>query len=240
MKILQVINFFSPLHGGGSIEVAYQLSKHLAQRGHEVVIYTSDYELDQDYINSLSNIEICPFRACSLFGQWPLTPSLFRKVKNHLREFDIVHMHNYPTFQNVAVHHYANKHRIPYVLGAYGSMVQYSNRWLKEAFGLLFGHRIIRDASKLLAMTPFEANQYQDQGIDSDRIVEVPNCIDISKFDHLPEKGTFRNEFNINEDHIVLFLGRIHKIKGLDILVQAVAKLVQEGKNLRLVVIGPD
>jgi flavodoxin len=39
MKILQVI----PAHAyGGTVEVAYRISKELVRRGHEVTVYTSD------------------------------------------------------------------------------------------------------------------------------------------------------------------------------------------------------
>jgi len=38
----------------------------------------------------------------------------------------------------------------------------------------------------------------------------------------------------------VLFLGRIHKIKGIDILVKAFAKLIDKLDGVRLVIVGPD
>jgi glycogen synthase len=46
MKILQVIPFFSPKFGG-SLTVAYNLSKELAKRNHEVTIITTYFEFDQ-------------------------------------------------------------------------------------------------------------------------------------------------------------------------------------------------
>lgn len=43
MKILQVIPAFYPAHAyGGTVEVAYHISKELVRRGHEVTVYTSD------------------------------------------------------------------------------------------------------------------------------------------------------------------------------------------------------
>ena len=52
MKILHIFDFFSP-HGGGTVDLLYKLSRALAQREHEVAIYTSDFKLDQEYIDSL-------------------------------------------------------------------------------------------------------------------------------------------------------------------------------------------
>ena len=41
MKILQVVPFFTPKRGG-SVTAPYNLSKHLAERGHEVTVDTID------------------------------------------------------------------------------------------------------------------------------------------------------------------------------------------------------
>ena len=43
MKILQVTNFFKPSwEAGGIARVAYEISKELVNRGHEVTVYTTD------------------------------------------------------------------------------------------------------------------------------------------------------------------------------------------------------
>ena len=38
----------------------------------------------------------------------------------------------------------------------------------------------------------------------------------------------------------MLCLGRIHRIKGIDILVKAFANIIEKLKDVRLVVVGPD
>ncbi|MFC2070980.1 glycosyltransferase, partial [Chloroflexota bacterium] len=63
---------------------------------------------------------------------------------------------------------------------------------------------------------------------------------EIDEYEPLPEKGAFRKEYGINEEYIILFLARINKIKGIDILVQAFAELLKEQSSLRLVIIGND
>jgi glycogen synthase len=43
MKILQVTDFFKPSwESGGPARVAYEISKKLIERGHEVTVYTTD------------------------------------------------------------------------------------------------------------------------------------------------------------------------------------------------------
>jgi len=43
-----------------------------------------------------------------------------------------------------------------------------------------------------------------------------------------------------DDEKIVLYLGRIHKVKGLDHAIAAVARLREKGKKVKLVVAGPD
>ncbi|MCK4698087.1 MAG: glycosyltransferase, partial [Dehalococcoidia bacterium] len=80
MRILHVFDFFSP-HGGGTVDVLYKLSKALAQRGHEVTIYTSDYKLDQEYVTSLPEVNVRPFRCWSSLANFYLIPGMVMETK---------------------------------------------------------------------------------------------------------------------------------------------------------------
>jgi glycosyltransferase involved in cell wall biosynthesis len=241
MKILQVAQFFSPVHGG-SAEVPYQLSKELAKRGHEVTIYASDYKSSQEYINTIPGVVVCLFRSWLNYAKFHVTPGMIKRAKKEIKNFDIVHMHNYRTFQNIPVHYYAKKYKIPYVLQAHGSVLPiFQREGLKKIFDLSFGYRILRDAAKVIALTKTEAEQYNKMGVDENKIEIVPNGIDLSEYDNLPGKGEFRRKYKIKDDEkIILYLGRIHKIKGIDLLVKSFSDLIKELDNVRLVIVGPD
>ena len=112
------------------------------------------------------------------------------------------------------------------------------SKWL---YDVLFGYRLLKNASKVIALTPFEAQQYIDFGVPEEKIQIIPNGIDLSQYDNLLPNGSFKKKFDITEEmKIVLYLGRIHKIKGLDILVRAFANIVKELDDVKLVIIGPD
>lgn len=237
-----MVNFFSPLHGGGSIEAAYQLSRALVRRGQEVMIYTSDFELDQEYINYLSEVKVYPFHNWLKLAELCLTPAIFRKAKREVSSFDIIHLHNYRTFQNIVAHHYAMKYDIPYILQAHGSLPKImAKQRLKQVYDNIWGYRLLKDASKVIALTEMEAEQYKSMGVAEDKIEIVPNGIDLSEFENLPPRGEFRKKWNIDDSQrIVLYLGRIHKIKGLDLLVKAFADLTKRLSAIRLVIAGSD
>ena len=252
MKILQVVPYFSPAYAfGGPVKVAFQVSRELVKRGHQVVVWTSDAKdldsrltvkpvsiVDGIKVHYMRNLSMIPVKKSKIF----ITPELVSKVKEDIKEFDIVHLHEYRSFQNIVVHHYANKYGVPYVLQACGSLPRIiAKQRLKWIYDVLFGYRLLRDASKVLALSLMEAEQYSEMGVPNEKIAIIPNGIDLSDYVDLPPKFSFKENFNIPKDlKIVLYLGRIHEIKGIDFLVKAYAKLIEKFKDILLVVVGPD
>jgi glycosyltransferase involved in cell wall biosynthesis len=241
MKILQVTPFFSPVHGG-SAEVPYHLSKELAKRGHEVTVYTSDFKLSHDYIDSIPKVRVRAFRTWSSWANLYVTPGMIGKAKQEIERFDVIHMHNYRTFQNIVVAHYARKYGTPYMLQAHGSLPRIAARQgLKQLYDTAWGYKLLRDASRVIAVTEIEAGQYKSMGISEDKVAVLPYGIDLDEFDNLPEKGEFRRKYGLDSDQkIILYLGRIHKIKGLDLLTMAFSEVLKKLNDARLVIVGPD
>ena len=241
MKILEVTNLFSPVHGG-SAEALYQLSKELARRGHEVTVYTSDFKLAQDYVNSVPQASVRAFQTWLALANFYITPGIISSARKEIEHMDIIHMHNYRTFQNPIVHRYARKYNVPYVLQAHGSLPRImSKQRLKQAYDIIWGHRLLKDAARVLAVTKAEAEQYKDAGVREDKIEIIPHGIDLSAFENLPPRGEFRRKHGMGDDQrIVLYLGRIHRIKGLDLLAGAFADLSRSLNDTRLIIAGPD
>jgi glycosyltransferase involved in cell wall biosynthesis len=88
-----------------------------------------------------------------------------------------------------------------------------------------------------------EAEQYKSMGVSDEKIAIIPDGIDLSEYVDLPPKGSFKKKFGIDNDKMmILYLGRIHKTKGIDFLVRAYACLLKSMKddNAVLVVAGSD
>lgn len=243
MNILQVIAYFTP-QKGGDVNVCYNLSKQLAKRGHEVTIVTSDHEFDKEYAASIEKegIKVIPFHCIADISAFLVTPSIRRWLKYNINKFDLIHMHNFRSYQNDVVHQYAMKYRVPYILQAHGFVLpHFAKIQLKKLYDLVWGYKILRDATKAIALTNTEVNQYIEMGVDEKKIELIPNGIDLSQYRKLPDYGGLRSQLNINgNDKIILFLGRVHKIKGLDLLVDAFADLLRDIKDCKLVIVGPD
>ena len=254
MRILQVVPYFPPAYAfGGPVKVAYEVSRELAKRGHEVVVYTSDAKdftsrLNVNHFKVIDGIKVYYFHNLTMMSVKKLklfiTPQLISRAKEEVKKFDAIHLHEYRTFQNIVIHHYATKYGIPYVLQAHCSLPRISSwRKLKWIYDYLFGYRLLKDAAKVVALNKMEVEQYRSMGIPEEKIVIIPNGIDLSEYAKLPPKGAFKKKFNIPEDRkIILYLGRIHRTKGIDLLIKAYAYL-RDKMNIKdavLVIAGPD
>jgi len=245
MKILQVIPYFYPAWAfGGPVRVAYHISQELAAKGHEVTVFTTNvFNPKEDFKISareyqVDGIRVRYFRNIARFEGLYFSPTIVEALKEQVQNTDIIHMHEYRSLQNVVTYYFAKKYKRPYVLTAHGSIPRVVERFLlKQLFDTLIGFRILNGASKLLASSKIEMKQYMDTGISEDRIAIIPNGIDVKTFDNLPETGAFKRKFGLDkESNIILYVGRIHKRKGIDFLVDAFARL--NYSNALLVIAG--
>ena len=248
MKILQVIPVFSALFGG-PVTVVRSICKELSKR-HEVTVYTTaaldkrrDFkEFPVEDESEGHRIVYFP-RILKLCG-FNISPAMGKTLRESISKYDVVHLHSWRQFQDLTVHRYAKKCDVPYILQAHGSLPRIGDwRRLKWIYDVFFGHRLLRDASKVIALSNAEAEQYKAMGVPEWKIAIIPNGIDLSEYADLPSKGAFKKKFNIPEDKkIILYLGRLHKIKGIDFLVKAYAYLVNEMRcrDAILVIAGPD
>lgn len=249
MKILQLNPAFYPAFSyGGTVNVSYNLSKALAKRGHDVTVFTSD-TIDKNtrqierYLEH-EGIKIYYFRNISNRLAWQrylLYPGLIRGIKKHIRDFDIVHLHGTRNFQNIVAAYYAKKYNIPYVVQAHGSLPFFSqHEGIKTFFDKMWGNEILNNLSKALALNQTEHDQYISMGVPEKKIEIIPNGLSLSEFNS-PQKGIFRKKYSLEEsDRIILYVGRIHRTKGLDQLIRAFAIVNRGLNNSLLVLVGPD
>ena len=254
MKILHVAHFFYPcLSAGGVVNASYQIASKQAD-GNDVKVYTSDsckerlkfpngrYDVDVggikvDYFKNLSN----RFKLATMLDTPLSAPFRIRKdIKNH----EVIHIHEHRQTLAIFVSHFAGKNNIPYVVQAHGSVLPFFQKEsLKNLFDKVFGFRILHNASCVFALTEVEKEQYLKMGVDENKIEIVPLGINLEEYENLPQNGRFRSRFNIaEEDKLILFVGRIHEIKGLDLLVDAFNDLIDHNGevSIKLAIVGPD
>lgn len=254
MKILQMVLWFPPAYSyGGPVKSVYELSKKLVEKGHDVTVFTTDALDEKNRFKSEDNPEIIDgikvhrFKNISNYlckKNFAIAPSMALKLDKEIANFDIVHIHDFRSVETLFVHHYAKKHKVPYVLHPRGSAPTTTGKTkFKKGFDLLFSKDIFNDASKIIASSKVESDEYYKlfPNLDAKKIVHVPNAMEWDKYQQLPKKGLFKNKHSIADDqNFILFLSRLHEIKGVDILIEAFAQITSEFDNLKLVIAGPD
>ena len=251
MRILHITNTFYPAWAyGGIARVAYELCKKLIDRGHDVTVFTTDAYDKSSRIKRGSNkpviiagIKVYRFRNISNWLAWKRyhTPiSLIPFAKREVKEFDVIHIHGFRSTMHIPLCYYAKKYGIPYIIDPEGSIAATFQNHIRKVHSKFFGHRILRDAHKVIAGTEMEIDEEKSMGVDNDKIALILPGYNTKSFSNLPDSGQFRNKFGIKEKNIILFLARIHEIKGIDFLVESFHELTRSRNDVVLVITGPD
>lgn len=128
----------------------------------------------------------------------------------------------------------------PYVISAHGMLEPWAlrnKRWKKEVYAALFERGRVQGAAALHALTEAEAEDYRRFGA-RQPVAVIPNGVTIPERTG-PELFLAQHP-DLRGKRIVLFLGRIHFKKGLDLLVEAWSRVAPAHGEARLVLAGPD
>ncbi len=239
---------------GGPVKSVYELSRELVKKGHDVTVYTTDVcdrvsrsDVKKNRPVQVEGIRTYYFKNISKALAYDhklfFSPSLLSVIRKDISEFDIIHLHEYYTFQNIVTHYYAKNYHVPYVLSVRGSLcpkVRKQKAPYKQVFTYFFGRYILRDVSIAIALSKEEKKQLSLMGVKPDKVRVIPNGVNLPEPQDLPKKGTFREKYFIgNDERIVLFLGRVTRKKRPDLLISVFCKLVKQLTGLRLVIAGP-
>lgn len=250
MRILHIISTFAPAFAfGGPPKVTMDLCRELVRRGHDVHVFTTN-AYDQKYNfkirtenTAIDGIKVYYFQNLLRVHNLFVSPMMISKMRETLRSFDIIHSHFGRQPYDIYVGLFAKRFGIPYIIQAHGALPQIGKRkYFKILFDTCIGKNILQNSSKVIALSSLEAEQYKRMGVSEEKIAIIPNGIDLREYANLPPKGAFKKKFNIPEYiKIILYLGRIHRSKGIELLVRAYAYLRKMGvKDIILVIAGPD
>jgi glycosyltransferase involved in cell wall biosynthesis len=252
MKVLQVTPFFKPLwESGGVARVAYDISRSLHEKGHDVTVYTTNRsiypsDLPTNRLIEVDGMNVYYFENLRKYAPGmglPVMPYYMPFVaRRDLENYDVIHIHDHRTLLTVIASHYARKRGIPYVLQAHGAIPEETgSRHLKRAFDLLWTKEVIEGASKVIALNETEALRYRELGVEDAKIAIIPNGIDPAEYPDLPQPGRFREKWGISADRkVILYLGRLDPTKGIELLIRSFARIAGESDDALLVLVGGD
>ena len=224
----------------------------LAQQaaGHEVTIATTNADHPRGRYceagwSELRGSDVRVLYSAVQFGALRLSIGLGAYLRRTVRSFDIVHVHGLYRFPASYAPYEARKQGVPYIIRPHGSLDPYlydkSSRsvWLKRHYERLFDLPNLHAAGAIHYTADEERERAAFLHLRAPSFV-VSNGLDWEQYRTLPLRGALRQRWGLGEAPVVLFLGRLHFKKGLDLLIPAFDAVRRSVPDARLVIIGPE
>ena len=232
---------------GGMNVYVLQTAKELARRGYKVDVYTRWHDPNDPQIIDLgSGARVIHLTAGphdeTKDGLHHLIPDFLEKLEQfrlaEALEYDLIHSH-YWLSGCVGVR-LSNEWHVPHVT----TFHTLAKTKVQARFGERESHvrevaecAVTRDADTIVVSTAQEKEDLARlYGVPPDRVGIVPAGVDLELFRPL-DKARAREQLELTETRVVLSVGRIEPLKGLDILIGAMAML-DDTKDTMLLVVG--
>src|SRR5256714_10346103 len=247
LRVLHVIPSVSPTQGGPSFALPLFTSA-IAQQGATVTVATTDDDrpgsrLDvplNEFVPGKGGATYIYFRKNAEF--YKISRALGRWLRRHAGEYDVVHIHALFSFASFAAARAAQRAGIPYIVRPLGVLDQW---------GLQNRRRFVKRWSLRIIELPIwrgaAAIHYTAEAERTEAAAAHPDIASLRS--HIipipvePARVTVETEIrkrfpNTAGRRVILFLSRLHKKKGLELLLSAFQQVHSEFPDTLLVIAG--
>ena len=232
MKILGIVTLVSPLgEYGGPTRVAINQLAALRAQGHEVVLAGGQRGFGDEVPTQIEGI---PARLFPVVNVLPgagfaglASPRLWRAVKRHAGEFDVVHVHAARDLVTLPAARLALRSGARVVLQTHG-MIDPSSHPLAAPLDAVLTRPVLASAHAVTYLTDVERSALSTVSRDTAPLEELPNGVPMNEAAQA-----------IRDPH-VLYLARLAPRKRPLHFVQAAAQLAEEYPRARFTLLGPD
>jgi len=255
MKVLHVTPWYEPAWAaGGCVVSTRNFCRALSSQGVDVTVYTTDDDGHGARMDvplgepvDAGGVKVHYFRS-GLFGKWrpeAFSRTLSRKLAESMHNFDLVHVSLTRHWHGLRVSLLSRLNRVPYILTPHGSLNEWfvtkvGKAYLKIPYVYLVDSRVTRAASAVHYLCHGERVLSRRFGFGRPSFL-VPNGIDVAHFSRRPEARTkLRNELRAaDETTVLLYVGRVHPMKNVHLVLEALRLLKDAGQQPIFIVLGP-
>ena len=247
MKILMLTWEYPPRIVGGIARVVHDLSKRLIKDGHEVTVVTYKdgdvpaYENDKGVqVYRVENYMIHP----NNFIDWimQLNFNLIAKASEIIQKegkFDVIHAHDWLVAN--AAKALKNAFDIPIVstihateAGRNSGIHDDTQRYINDTEWLL-----TYESTEVIVNSNYMKNHVQGLfGLPFDKINVIPNGINLTNFNGIERDYDFRRQYAMDNEKIILYVGRLVYEKGVQHLISAMPKRLENYHDAKLIIAG--
>lgn len=247
MRILMLTWEYPPRIVGGIARVVYDLSHKLVKEGNEVTVVTykegdvPEYENDKGVdVYRVENYMIHP----NNFTDWIMQlnfnlTSKATQIINEQGKFDCIHAHDWLVAYSAKT--LKDAYQIPLVStihatesgrnsGIHDDVQRYINdtEWLLtyESSEVIVNSNYMKCELQRLFGLPFE------------KINVIPNGINLTNFNGIDKDYDFRRKYAMDNEKIILYIGRLVYEKGVQNLIAAMPKIINGYNDTKLIIGG--
>ncbi|MEM0272252.1 MAG: glycosyltransferase family 4 protein [Thermoprotei archaeon] len=230
LKVCMVTPYYPPSVGG--IErVVLNLSCKIRERGVSVQVYTGTHFGQAPKSDGVIQLPT----KLAIIGN-PLIPALTNAISAD--DFDVVHAHDEHAFTSNQVAYVRSKINRPFVMHCHGSYTGGSPLWrlFVHAYMKTLGSYTLRRADINIALSPSEADIIRKFGARKIRV--IPNAVDPTEHNRNADPSLFRSRYSLGKRRLVLFVGRLIKVKGVHLLPEIAQRFNVTRENVVFAVVG--
>ena len=247
MKILMLTWEYPPRIVGGISRVVYDLSHRLIKDGHNVTVVTykdgdvPSYENDKGVeVYRVSNYMIQP----NNFTDWIMQLNfnmiaLTNQIIAKSGKFDVIHAHDW--LVTYAAKTLKNSFDMPIVstihateAGRNSGIHDESQRYINDTEWLL-----TYESTEVIVNSNYMKCELQRLfGLPFEKINVISNGINVNNFNGVERDYNFRRKYAMDNEKIILYMGRLVFEKGVQHLISALPKIIQTYNGAKLVIAG--
>ena len=247
MKILMLTWEYPPRVVGGISRVVHDLSKTLLKDGHEVTVITYK-DGDAPYFEDDKGVKVYRVDNYMInpnnFIDWvmQLNFAMIAKANEIIAkegEFDVIHAHDWLVAN--AAKTLKQSYNMPIVAtihateaGRNSGIHDDTQRYINDTEWML-----TYEASEVIVNSNFMKGELQRLfGLPYEKINVVANGVNMNLFNGIERDYDFRRRYAMDNEKIILFMGRLVHEKGVQHLISAMPKILERYNDAKLVVAG--
>jgi len=237
-------SYYPAVRYGGPIYTVRGLARALVERGHRVVVYTTDVDGDErvdietGVAHTIDGVEVWFFP--SKYPRIFWSRGMIDMLRDNAGKFDIIHANGSFLYPTVAARRAANRAGVPFIYSPRGMLVlelfRKKNAVLKILWTLLFERKNCRRAAFVHATSRLEAEEIKRLHLHPARTEVIFNGVDVAHLADEQPKGADDAPVPDRYKPYLLSLGRVSWKKGLDRLIMALKYV----PSVNLVIAGND